>query len=79
MGAMNHPQAPPSFAYLTFVRDQARVLARRAQRSGLHERARHYRLRGDWAEGLLRGARSLIVGALHRALLADQGYTITGP
>ena len=50
---MNHPQAPPSVAYLTFVRDQARILARRAERSGLHARARHYRLRGDWAKGLL--------------------------
>ena len=50
---MNHPQVPPSLAYLCFVRDQARVLARRAERSGLHKRARHYRLRGDWAKGLL--------------------------
>ena len=50
---MNHPQAPPSLGYLTFVRDQARVLSRRAQRSGLHRRARHYRHRGDWAQDQL--------------------------
>ena len=64
---MNHPQAPPSLAYLTFVRDQARVLARRAERSGLHERARHYRLMEDWAGGLVRDVRSLLVEALRRA------------
>jgi hypothetical protein len=66
--SMNHPLAPPSFTYLRFVCRQARILGRRAERSGLHDRARHYRLRRDWAEGLLRGARSLIIGALRQAI-----------
>lgn len=43
----------PSLDYLLFVRNQARILGRRAQRSGLHERARHYRLKGDWAKNQL--------------------------
>ncbi len=46
--------APPR-SYLLFVRDQARILARRAQRSGLPQRARHYRMQEDWARGLLEG------------------------
>ena len=65
--SMNHPQAPPSLAYLRFVRHQAKILGRQAERSGLHERARHYRLKGDWAEGLLRDVRSLLVDALRQA------------
>jgi hypothetical protein len=40
----------PSLAYLLFMLHQARILARRAQRSGLHERARHHRLQVDWIE-----------------------------
>ena len=47
---MTHPRS-----YLLFVRDQARVLARQYERSGLHERARHHRLQEDWAQGLLDG------------------------
>lgn len=48
---------PPPLSYLLFVRDQARILGRRAERSGLHERARHYRLQEDWAEGLIQRLR----------------------
>jgi len=44
----------PSLDYLLFVRNQARILGRRAQRSGLHERARHHRLQQDWAEDQIR-------------------------
>jgi hypothetical protein len=50
---MNHPLALPSIAYLHFVKRQARILGRRAQRSGLHERARHYGFKWAWAQGLL--------------------------
>lgn len=62
-------KAPPSTGYLVFVRDQARILARRAERSGLHERARLYRLRGDWAKDQLQR----IYGAFEDFLRSSRG------
>lgn len=44
------------YYYLLFVLEQARILARKAQRSGLYERARHYRLQEDWADEQLQEA-----------------------
>lgn len=38
---MQIPTPPPS--YLQFMLEQARILGRKAERSGLCERARHYR------------------------------------
>lgn len=66
---MRYPAPPPDVPYLRFVRDQARVLARRAQRSGLHERARHFRMMQDWAEGHLQK----IFGAFQDYLNAARG------
>jgi hypothetical protein len=82
--SMNHPLALPSIAYLYFVKRQARILGRRAQRSGLHERARHYSFRWDWADGLMREISAewaeAIKAAEERMRLQYPGWhTIIGP